>query len=201
MTGKLPDQGRSFPVALVIIMGSGLVVGMLMALFTILNPTRTGSIVPPGGPTPIPDSISAGQIAPDFTSLSSTGETIQLSQFRGRIVALNFWASWCAPCRIEMPVLEAAHWRYASSELVILAVNVGESEDIVRGFVEELSLSFTIVLDPAGDIMALYEVRPLPTTIWIDPEGIIRIEHLGILTEQLVDGYISDILNGQSPSP
>jgi peroxiredoxin len=174
---------------------AGAFAGVVMAVITVMNPLRGAPGSDPAALSPIPDRISAGRPAPDFTGQLLDGETVRLSDLRGQAVALNFWASWCAPCRVEMPVLQAAYERHAESGLVILAVNVGEDAQTVSTAVLELGLALPIVLDPEGDVSELYEVRPLPTTVWIDPDGVIRAEHFGALTEDTIEDYIADVMD------
>jgi thiol-disulfide isomerase/thioredoxin len=134
--------------------------------------------------------VSEGKPAPVFTGMTAEGETISLSDYRGSPVAVNFWATWCAPCRVEMPVLQEA---YDAGQIVVLAVNAGESGGTVQAYMDELGLTFPAVLDPNGDILDLYAVRVFPTTVWVDGEGLVRAEHLGPLTPELIDQYIVEI--------
>jgi len=141
-------------------------------------------------PTPIPDRVSEGKPAPDFTGRTTNGEMISLSDYRGSSVAVNFWATWCAPCRVEMPALQAA---YDAGKVTVLAVNAGEPEDAIQAYMDELGLTFPAVLDPSGDILDLYGVRVFPTTVWVDRQGIVRAEHLGPLTADLIDQYSQEM--------
>lgn len=100
------------------------------------------------------------------------GETVTLKDLRGRWILLNFWASWCLPCREEMPSLNQLH-RQFSEDLVVLGVNVGENRKTVREFIEEYDLDFRVLRDPDGSIPARYDVHALPETWLIDPGGTI----------------------------
>lgn len=186
-------SGRRFPVGLAVLLGVGLLAGLVMGILTVPNPQRTlgGSR---GLPTPIPDVVSEGRPAPDFTAQTADGGSITLSDLRGRPVALNFWATWCAPCRVEMPALQAASERYADNGLAILAVNAGESAEAVGEYMRELGLTFPAILDPDGEIVDLYGVRVFPTTVWIDAEGVVRAEHFGPLGDDLIDRIMSDLV-------
>lgn len=187
---------RRLPTGLLALVALGLVTGIAMGLLTAFGPQRAPGVGGQGGlPTPVPDRSAAGSSAPDFTAQTADGETIVLSDLRGRPVALNFWATWCAPCRVEMPELQSASERYAEDGLVILAVNAGESAETVRGFMDELGLTFPAVLDPDGEIVSLYGVRVFPTTIWIDVEGVIRGQHFGALDESLIERYMEDVMS------
>jgi peroxiredoxin len=124
-----------------------------------------------GGQAPVP-----GKTAPDFQLKSLAGETISIGELRGRPVLLNFWATWCSPCRHEMPflqeVFEDEDWQKRG--LVIVAVNLGETAPAVRQFMEANRLSFTVLLDTEGKVGALYNTAAIPTTFFIDNGGIIR---------------------------
>lgn len=121
----------------------------------------------------------SGFLAPDFTLTSTDGETFTLSALRGRPVILNFWATWCPPCRAEMPAFEQAWQRYKADGLVILGVDQGESKAVVERFArQEIGTTFPLLLDQTTEIGAIYGVRALPTTVFIDAEG--RIQELKV---------------------
>ncbi len=149
---------------------NGLLLLMVAALALVLL-QRHGRLLPSpsadvGGPS------ARDKVAPDFELPSMQGLQVHLSQFRGQVVLVNFWATWCPPCRAEMPSIERLYRAYASRGLEILAVDderVGSG--VVEGFQRDLTLSFPILLDSAGDVSALYGVRGLPTTVVIDREG------------------------------
>lgn len=116
--------------------------------------------------------------APDFELTTLAGETVKLSDYRGKTVMLNFWASWCPPCRVEMPHMETYYQAYKEEANVeILAVNMTTlergSQDKVPEFVEKHNLTFPILMDENGDVMDLYKVMVYPTTYIINPEGVI----------------------------
>lgn len=116
--------------------------------------------------------VREGLPAPDFTITTLDGQTLNLSDLRGRPVLLNFWATWCGPCRREMPTFQE-YYGENSDDVVILAVDYLESDRTVQGFVDEFGLTFTIGMDYTGAIAALYNVQAFPTTIMIDKNGII----------------------------
>ncbi len=195
MSEQSQKQGGS--IALPILIGLGLVAGVVMAGLTLLNPSRGAAAIVGGVPTPVPDTIAPGKPAPDFTGMTPGGKQVTLSSLRGHPVAINFWATWCAPCQVEMPALQAASVRYADQGLAIVAVDAGESPSDVQAFLDSLGLTFTAVLDPDGSIGDLYQVRVFPTTIWVDADGIIRAEQYGVLTDTLIDSYVRDLLSYQ----
>jgi thiol-disulfide isomerase/thioredoxin len=127
-------------------------------------------------PAPVVDSS-----APDFSLVDLEGRTAALSYWRGTAVVLNFWATWCEPCREELPLLDRIARTHAPS-LVVIAVESGEPEEEVRAFREALNLtSIRVLPDPAGRIGDLYLVRGLPTTFFIDPAGVVRRIKIGTL--------------------
>ena len=121
--------------------------------------------------------------ARDFTLplVSGAGETLRLSDLRGKVVFLNFWATWCPPCRDEMPSMESLYRRFSDRGLEILAVNLRESEQEVAGFMRRYDLSFPAVLDLDGRIGTTYGVQAIPTTFLVDREGNIILRKIGSL--------------------
>jgi peroxiredoxin len=114
--------------------------------------------------------------APDFTLETIDGQTVTLSSLRGKPVILNFWASWCPPCKAEMPAIQHVYEDYRARGLVVLAVNAAHQDTLVnvQAFLTENSLTFPVPLDPAGTVNTLYQVRSLPTTFFIGADGVIR---------------------------
>jgi len=117
--------------------------------------------------------------APDFTLQGEDGKTYRLSDYRGKVVVLNFWATWCPPCRYEMPSMERAHRKVQGENIVLLAVDVGESEDKVFEFTGQFPVTFPLLLDIDGAVIQKYPVIGLPTTFVIDPRGIITHRAIG----------------------
>ncbi len=115
-------------------------------------------------------------LAPDFTLVALDGGAVRMVDLRGKVVLLNFWATWCPPCKAEMPDLDALHRTYGESQgLIVLGVNLQEDPGTVAPFVHEHDLSFPILLDADGHVTSdLYHVRPLPTSFIIDRQGHIR---------------------------
>ena len=112
-------------------------------------------------------------LAPDFLLKDLDGNTIRLRDLRGKVVLLNFWATWCPTCRFEMPSMEALHKEFSSQGLAVLAVALRESADDVQSFYKEHHLSFTALLDHNGDASELYQTWSLPTTFLINKRGYI----------------------------
>lgn len=117
--------------------------------------------------------------APDFAMPDLNGNKLSLRQLRGKVVFLNFWATWCVPCRVEMPSMERLYRAYKDKGLVILAINLNESPRVAGEFMRELRLSFPALLDEDGRVSSLYGVRGLPTTFLIGLSGEIVGRALG----------------------
>jgi thiol-disulfide isomerase/thioredoxin len=134
-----------------------------------------------GAPLSSSPSPREGFLAPDFTLDTLDGKKVTLSELRGKIVIINLWATWCPPCRAEMPALENAYKQYKESEVIILGLNVTnqDSEKDIPSFVKEFGLTFPILLDRDGSVSALYQLRGLPTTYFVNRKGIIRTVVVG----------------------
>ncbi len=117
--------------------------------------------------------------APDFTLKSKDGSNLRLQDFRGEVVMLNFWASWCGPCRQEFPLMDEIYKKYQKMGFTILAVNVDEDSRDANGFLDAVPVSFPILYDPESKISELYQVDAMPTTIMIDRNGNKRYLHRG----------------------
>lgn len=120
-----------------------------------------------------------GKLAPEFTLPSIDGQEISLSDLRGKPILLNFWATWCPPCRAELPHLISAYKGYADQDLVVLAVDVGEDPSQVKGFVLTQRVSLPVLLDSTREIAHAYQVRAFPTNFLIDRQGIIQEVRIG----------------------
>lgn len=134
-----------------------------------------------------------GSQAPDFALKDLQGRTVRLSDYQGQPVLVNFWATWCVPCRLEMPALEQRYARWQSSGLVILAVDFAEPASDVKSFKDEFGLSFPLLLDPNGDVQQMYRVRGYPSSFFVDPDGVIQVVQIGPLTEGQLDADLAAI--------
>jgi len=124
-----------------------------------------------------------GSLAPDFELKDmNTGQTVKLSSLRGRPVWINFWATWCPPCREEMPDMEKIYGEYKGKDLAILGVDVQESAQKVKEFTGSLELTWTFILDENGDVANLYSASGLPSHFFVDKDGVIQAVHIGGLT-------------------
>ncbi len=115
--------------------------------------------------------IDPPEKAQDFTLKNLEGNEVTLQDYRGKVVFLNFWATWCGPCRMEMPSMEKLWQEFKEEEFVILAIDIRERPEKVMSFVIEESLSFPVLLDETGQLAGAYGIRGIPTTFFLNPEG------------------------------
>lgn len=163
-------------------------VGVLDQVPQLSAGTLASTVSSSGGEAP-----AIGDTAPDFTLENLEGNRVSLSGLRGKPVIVNFWASWCGPCRIEMPELEEAYEARREQGLEILAINREEPPEVVRNFFyDELDLTFTPLLDTEAAVANRYQVFNLPTTFFIDKMGTITAVHRGPLTENQIASYLGD---------
>ena len=131
-----------------------------------------------------------GAAAPDFTLKDLTGANVRLSDLRGQVVLANFWATWCGPCRIEMPTIQE---RYNDGGFAVLAINFDESTDKIQDFVDGAELTLFILLDPGGKIQELYRVRGYPSSYFIDADGVIQFIHIGEMSGEDLNKYLTEM--------
>jgi peroxiredoxin len=146
--------------------------GLVAALLLLAGPVTAAD---PSGP------------APDFTLTSRDGQAVSLSDLKGQVVMINFWATWCGPCRKEMPLLEQLYQRYERLGFTLLGVNVEEKGTDAESFLKETPVTFPILFDPANNVSKLYNVSAMPSTVIVDRAGNVRFLHHGYQ-----DGYEDD---------
>jgi thiol-disulfide isomerase/thioredoxin len=165
-------------------------VGVSFAVFwRVIFPTQRSS-----EPAKQPENL-----APDFALETLDSKVMQLSELRGRKVILNFWASWCAPCRAEMPDFERVYQQHGD-RLTILGINIQEDRQTIEGFLHEVPVSYPIVLDPQGVAARAYRVIAQPATFWIDEHGRIVQRKLGAYTQAELEQNIREFV-GVGPAP
>lgn len=136
-----------------------------------------------------------GYLAPALEGITLSGSPISLDDVQGKVVLINFWATWCPPCRLEMPAMQTLHDRYRDQGFEILAVNLQEQDDQMSAFVDEMGLTFPIIVDRTGDLSSAYRVTSLPTTFIVDREGLIRDRIVGgPLAEALLESKTTPLL-------
>ncbi len=134
-----------------------------------------------------------GALAPGFTLTNLEGEQLSLDDFRGRPVLINLWATWCGPCRIEMPAIQSRFEKYQDDGFAVLAVNFDEQQAEVQAFRDEFGLTFQILLDPGAKVQNLYRNRSYPSSFFIDRSGVIQVQHIGVMTEGQLDENLKKI--------
>jgi cytochrome c biogenesis protein CcmG/thiol:disulfide interchange protein DsbE len=133
-----------------------------------------------------PKDSQSGKPAPEFELASLNGQPVHLSDFKGHPVLINYWATWCPPCREELPLIQSRHEKY-SSELVVLAINAGEDLATVKNYVQARGFTFSVLLDPEWKAEALFGIMAYPTSVFIDQNGIIQARYVGGLNEKVLD--------------
>lgn len=126
--------------------------------------------------------LQAGELnkpAPDFTLKSLDGNNLKLSEQAGNVILLNFWASWCGPCRKEMPLLNELHNKYQPLGFSVIGLNVEQDTQLAEKFIRERAVDFPILFDPANSVSKKYDVVAMPTTVMIDRNGNMRYLHKG----------------------
>jgi cytochrome c biogenesis protein CcmG, thiol:disulfide interchange protein DsbE len=186
-------NGRGSKTRRALLVSLGIVVGLAAGLLILTGldpswlPIRIGA-VPKADPA-VPETNAP---ALNFSLESLSGEKVTLSDFKGQVVLINYWATWCIPCKAEMPLLQRYADRY-QKDLVVLAVNDGEPVELITPFVQELNLTLPVLLDPNETVTQQYRIRGFPTTIFVDQDGKIRYQHIGILNEEQLKGYLAEL--------
>ncbi|MBU9674395.1 TlpA family protein disulfide reductase [Planococcus sp. CP5-4] len=135
------------------------------------------------------EGLSVGQAAPDFTLTDQNGETVKLSDYQGKKVILNFWATWCPPCRAEMPHMQEFHENNADGDVEVLAVNLtaqDNGDEAIQSFIDQFGLTFSIPMDETGSTAQTYQIRTVPTTYILNTKGEIAQKIVGPMDEQIM---------------
>ncbi len=149
---------------------------------------------PTSAAVPQPTAQPAGQIAPDFTLKTLDGETVSLSDFRGKVVMVNFWASWCPPCVAELPTIYQFYQTHQADGFVVLAVNAQENPDTVSGFISRQGYTFPVLLDPDSVAADEYGIRALPTSFFLNKNGEIQYVHRGEIDTDTLKKVVEPLL-------
>jgi peroxiredoxin len=139
---------------------------------------------------------AAGVVAPDFAAKSDSGRNVRLSELRGQVVLINFWASWCGPCRQELPLLNKIYGRYRAAGFMLLAVNVDDNRKDAEAMLKRLDLRFPTLFDVSKNVSKLYGVDMMPSTLVIDRDGRVRYVHRGYYEgyERKYDQQVRELL-------
>lgn len=137
--------------------------------------------------------LQEGAEAPNFELVDLNGETHRLSDYKGQGVFLNFWGTWCEPCKKEMPAMDRQYAAFKDQGVHVLAVNIAQSDFEVQNFVDTYGLSFPVVIDKTKSVMTAYNINPLPTTMLISPEGKVEKIITGEMTESQIASFMESI--------
>ena len=127
----------------------------------------------------VPEGPRVGFRAPGFSIPTLNGNSLDLSNYRGKVIMINFWATWCGPCRVEMPSMEDLYSKYGGKNFEILAVNGGEDRNLVQPFIKNLNLTFPVLLDEQFEVHNKYQVTAIPSTFLVDKSGVITHRFFG----------------------
>jgi thiol-disulfide isomerase/thioredoxin len=156
---------------------TGMALGVLLGVLTLMPGARSN-----------PDPVIGVQVE-NFVLQDLEDRPVRLNQYRGKVVVLNFWATWCVPCKDEMPLLQK-YSNALKSKVVVIGINSQESISEIKAFVDANAISFPIILDSSGEILRKFLVHNYPTTFFIDPNGILRDQHIGTLSDDLMNEYL-----------
>jgi len=196
--------GMNWPrVAVGLVFVAALVLLGLMGYKMVLNAGWFGGLG--GAVGGAPGVFTSGQLAkpsfrkaPDFTLQTFSGETLRLSDLRGKPVMLNFWASWCPPCREEAPLLEDTWREYREKGVVFVGVNVWDSEKDARTFLSEYDITYPNGRDPGTGISIEYGLSGIPETFFIDRQGNITRKWIGPFTEETLKAFLDEMVAGET---
>lgn len=183
MTNRLD---KSNPILWFVVLGAALIffIAIVAIIDRVSNSSDTAQVatvkVAASNPvSTIKTGNKIGDVAPDFTLETIDGKAIKLSDYRGKNIILNFWATWCGPCRYEMPSLQSAHDTWQKADVIVLAVCVQDSVSNARNYAKANGLTFTIPMDISGHVAESFAARGLPTSFFIDSDGVIKSIKIG----------------------
>ena len=145
--------------------------------------------------------IAVGELAPDFTGTTVDGQTITLSDLKGKLVLVNVFASWCGPCRVETPHLVEVYNELDRDRVEFIGLNLQETPEAVEFFKDEFFIDYPLVLNESGDLTNIYSPIGLPTTWFIDRDGVIRFRFSGPITKEALQVILDDVAAGREPDP
>jgi cytochrome c biogenesis protein CcmG/thiol:disulfide interchange protein DsbE len=143
-----------------------------------------------------PPSPQTGFAAPDFSLATQDGESVNLANLRGQVVLVNFWATWCPPCRAEMPAIQQVYDKYRDQGFTVLAIDVQEGDAQVASFADQNGLTIPILIDHDGTVSNRYQVKAMPSTFFIDQNGVIQEVTLGgPMSVAFIESQVTGLLN------
>jgi thiol-disulfide isomerase/thioredoxin len=176
-----------------------IMVALMLASTSCAGVSEVGGVVPSGQGDQLPAAPRPGHPAPEIILLDLKGTPVKLSAFRGKPVVINFWATWCPPCRAEMPDIETVWQRHKDKGLVIIGVDVGEDPETVSKYVEKGGFTWLFILDSGGEVFRdLYKGAAFPSSFFVDSQGVIQDLSIGALNEKGFESKIAKILPSAS---
>lgn len=145
--------------------------------------------------------ITAGDLAPELTGTTVDGETVALSDLKGKVVLVNIFASWCGPCRVEAPHLAEVYDSIDQEKFEFVGLNLQETPGAVEGFRDDFFIDFPLVLNEGGDLTNIYTPIGLPTSWFIDQDGVVRFVFSGPMTKESLQAILADVEAGREPDP
>jgi thiol-disulfide isomerase/thioredoxin len=145
--------------------------------------------------------ITAGDLAPELTGTTVDGETVALSDLKGKVVLVNIFASWCGPCRVEAPHLAEVYDSIDQEKFEFVGLNLQETPGAVEGFRDDFFIDFPLVLNEGGDLTNIYSPIGLPTSWFIDQDGVVRFVFSGPMTKESLQAILADVEAGREPDP
>lgn len=147
-----------------------------------------------GGDTSERTGVNEGNRALGFTLKALDGTEVSLEDYRGNVVLINFWATWCPPCRAEIPDIEEAYRARQDDGFVVLGVSVEEARESVAPFVDAFGMTYPVLLDEGGQVLKMYRAPGLPISVILDQDGVIQVRHIGFLTRAQLEDYLAKVL-------
>ncbi len=182
-----------------LIAAGGLLLGLVMGaliLFGLPLQASAPAVAPgaAGTPQPLGAAPVSGAPAPEFGLRDLAGNLVTLADAKGHPLLINFWATWCLPCRDEMPAIETRYQAHKDQGLLVYAIDFDEPARDVEDFVKAFNLSFQVLLDPGGKVNDLYKIIGYPTSFFVDADGVIQVVHVGAMAPSQIDDYLAKIL-------
>ena len=171
-----------------------LVTGSLFIGGTRVRSTAGASTTAPAVASAMTVAPRPGSLAPDFTLTTTDGTEITLSALTGQVALINIWATWCPPCRAEMPVIQATYDQYRDQGFTVLAVDLQEDPQTVAAFMQEYGLTFPALLDFDGTVSSSYRSTALPSSYFVDRQGVIRSVYRGPMPRSVLTGTVAQLL-------
>ncbi|GAB4181743.1 MAG: TlpA disulfide reductase family protein [Roseiflexaceae bacterium] len=174
-----------------LLLGSGFILATRPGAYSAAPQSTLPTTLLQSSQEPAPE---VGHPAPPFQLSDLSGQPVRLEQFRGQVVLINIWATWCPPCRAEMPAIQATYERHATRGFVVLAINSREQQADVAEFMQDRQLSFPALLDSDGSVAALYRASALPSSFLIGRDGTVRVVYRGPLPLGVIDAAVDSLL-------